>query len=153
MGKFDYVPEVLNSLSVQKLFHKVQQRPGKPFWFGKAREGALVFAFPGNPVSSFLCLYRYFIPWLNASLGLKQEGQIYASLGQDFDFSASLTYFLQVQLKINEEGQLVALPLEGHGSGDFANLANSQAFMELPSGVNHFKKGERYRIWSYKPII
>ncbi|MEO6908179.1 MAG: molybdopterin molybdotransferase MoeA, partial [Abditibacteriaceae bacterium] len=48
MGKFDYVPRVLEELSVEKYFHKVQQRPGKPFWFGAHSHGALVFAFPGN---------------------------------------------------------------------------------------------------------
>ena len=35
-GKFDYVPEALADLGVLKLFHKIKQRPGKPFWFGKA---------------------------------------------------------------------------------------------------------------------
>ena len=61
MGKFDYVPHVLDELRVEKLFHKVQQRPGKPFWFGKHGNGVLVFAFPGNPVSTFMCLHRYFL--------------------------------------------------------------------------------------------
>ena len=32
MGKFDYIPQALEELSVAKIFHKVQQRPGKPFW-------------------------------------------------------------------------------------------------------------------------
>lgn len=30
-GKFDYLPEVFDELGVQKLFHRVSQRPGKPF--------------------------------------------------------------------------------------------------------------------------
>lgn len=34
-GKFDFLPEVLDELGVEKYFHKVKQRPGKPFWFGK----------------------------------------------------------------------------------------------------------------------
>jgi molybdopterin molybdotransferase len=34
MGKFDYIPQALEQVGVAKLFHKVQQRPGKPFWFG-----------------------------------------------------------------------------------------------------------------------
>ena len=35
MGKFDFLPEVLQDLGIELLFHKVKQRPGKPFWFGK----------------------------------------------------------------------------------------------------------------------
>ncbi|MCU0327350.1 MAG: molybdopterin-binding protein [Spirosomaceae bacterium] len=33
-GKFDFVPKALENQGVKKLFHKVEQRPGKPFWFG-----------------------------------------------------------------------------------------------------------------------
>ena len=60
MGKFDYIPQALEDMQVKKLFHKVKQRPGKPFWFGRHDNGALVFAFPGNPVATFMCLHRYF---------------------------------------------------------------------------------------------
>lgn len=31
-GKLDYVPDALEAVGVQKFFHKVKQRPGKPFW-------------------------------------------------------------------------------------------------------------------------
>ncbi|MDT7829989.1 molybdopterin molybdotransferase MoeA [Pricia sp. S334] len=33
-GKFDFIPDVLADLGVEKIFHRVAQRPGKPFWFG-----------------------------------------------------------------------------------------------------------------------
>jgi len=56
MGKLDLVPKVLDELGVHTVFHKVAQRPGKPMWFGVASSGAAVFALPGNPVSSFVCL-------------------------------------------------------------------------------------------------
>ncbi|MCL4165962.1 UNVERIFIED_CONTAM: hypothetical protein GTU68_044949, partial [Idotea baltica] len=47
-GKFDFLPQVFEELGVEKLFHKVAQRPGKPFWFGQ-NENCKLFAFPGNP--------------------------------------------------------------------------------------------------------
>src|SRR3546814_2807607 len=62
---------VLTELKAEQLFHKIRQRPGKPFWFGKHRDNTLIFAFPGNPVSTFMCFCRYFIPWLEASLGIE----------------------------------------------------------------------------------
>ena len=58
-GKFDYLPDVLEELNVTKHFHKIQQRPGKPFWFGTTDTGNKIFALPGNPVSSFVCVYMY----------------------------------------------------------------------------------------------
>ncbi|GAA4430998.1 molybdopterin molybdotransferase MoeA [Pontibacter saemangeumensis] len=149
MGKFDYVPQVLEALSVQKLFYKVQQRPGKPFWFGKHANGALVFALPGNPVSTFMCLHRYFLPWLMASLGLDNPER-YGVLNGDVSFQAPLQYFLQVKLGMNGQGQVLATPFEGNGSGDFANLVEADAFLELPLGKSNFTKGEVYRIWPFR---
>ncbi|WP_299990851.1 molybdopterin molybdotransferase MoeA [uncultured Pontibacter sp.] len=151
MGKFDYVPQVLEELAVEKLFHKVQQRPGKPFWFGTHASGAVVFALPGNPGSTFMCLHRYFIPWLQACLGIAKTG-MYAALNTDFSFQPRLQYFLQVTLRISEQGLLVATPLEGNGSGDFSNLIEADAFLELPAERSDFKKGEVYRVWSFKGL-
>lgn len=156
MGKFDYVPQALEELGVIKLFHKVQQRPGKPFWFGRHTNGALVFAFPGNPVSTFMCLHRYFIPWLEASLQIQNAKNLKpknAVLNIDVSFAPALQYFMQVNVTTNELGQLIATPTEGNGSGDYANLIDSNAFMELPMEQSNFTSGEAYRIWPFKPII
>lgn len=146
MGKFDYIPKALEDLHVKKLFHKVQQRPGKPFWFGRHGNGALVFAFPGNPVATFMCLHRYFLLWLNHRIGLIGSAPVYAVLNKDFTFMPQLKYFLQVKLNFNEQGSLMATPIEGNGSGDFANLADTDAFMELPLDRNEFKAGEVFKI-------
>ena len=147
-GKYDYIPKALEHCGVEKLFHKVQQRPGKPFWFGKHANGALVFAFPGNPVSTFMCLHRYFFPWLQQSLHFVKPA-VYAQLTSDFVFKPALQYFLQVQLRVNEAGSLLATPVEGNGSGDFANLVATDAFMELPLEENTFTKGAVYRVWPF----
>ncbi|MDB5004303.1 MAG: molybdopterin molybdenumtransferase MoeA [Mucilaginibacter sp.] len=150
MGKFDYIPQALKELEVEQIFHKVQQRPGKPFWFGKHSNGVMIFAFPGNPVATFMCMQRYFIPWLHVSMGLSVKQIVYAVLDQDFAFLPQLQYFLQVKLSYSEQGQLLATPIEGNGSGDFANLADTDAFMELPLEKNEFKKGEAYQVWHHR---
>lgn len=152
-GKFDYIPKAFEELGVTQKFHKVQQRPGKPFWFGVSKDNKLVFAFPGNPVSTFMCMYRYFIPWLQTTLGIEKNKPVYAVLDEDFTFAPPLQCFLQVKVNSNADGRLIAIPSEGNGSGDFANLLYSDAFMELPAELTNFKKGEAYRIWPFKQII
>lgn len=152
MGKFDYIPRALEEMQVKTIFHKVTQRPGKPFWFGKHKNGVLVFAFPGNPVATFMCLHRYFLPWLRTALGLKATSPVYAVLDKDFIFKPVLQYFLQVTLRFSEEGKLLATPIEGNGSGDFANLADTDAFMELPMEQSEFKKGMVFRVWPFNNI-
>jgi len=147
-GKFDYLPEILNELEVQKLFHKVKQRPGKPFWFGK-KEQTTIFAFPGNPVSAFVSCLRYFVPWLHKSLDVVQNNEDFAVLAEDFYFKPELTYFLQVKIK-NKAGVLLAYPIAGNGSGDLANLTENDAFIELPSSKSEFKKGDFFPIVQYR---
>jgi molybdopterin molybdotransferase len=147
-GKFDYIPKALEACGVERLFHKVQQRPGKPFWFGRHGNGVLVYAFPGNPVSTFMCLHRYFFLWLEHSLNIVKQ-PFYAQLAQDFIFKPPLQYFLQVQLRADRKGILLATPAEGNGSGDFSNLLGTDAFMELPLEQNNFTKGEVFRIWQF----
>jgi molybdopterin molybdotransferase len=153
MGKFDHVANTLVQLNVVALFHKVKQRPGKPFWFGAHPRGNIVFAFPGNPVSAFMCLHRYFIPWLEKVQAYAARKPIAAVLAQDFAFAPALQYFLQVKLELAPNGQLMATPVEGNGSGDFSNLLESDAFMELPAGESNFKKGDVYPVWPFKQII
>ena len=91
-GKYDYLPEVLEELGVSKLFHRVAQRPGKPFWFGVKGQKS-VFAFPGNPISTYVNCLVYFYPWIANSIGfeLREEKVV---LKQDITFKPNLTYFL-----------------------------------------------------------
>ncbi len=146
-GKFDYIPDALEAIGVRKLFYQVNQRPGKPFWFGVSEKGKVVFALPGNPVSTYMCFYRYIKPWLFKSLGIEVQS-LQAILGSDFSFAPSLTYFLQVEVRL-EKGRLIAYPNQGGGSGDFANLKNVTGFLELPADRIEFKKGE---VFDYIPF-
>ena len=152
MGKFDYVPQVLEDQGVQKLFHKVQQKPGKPFWFGLSEKRTAVFAFPGNPVSTFLCFHRYFVPWLRACWSIPNQEKR-AILDVDYTFLNPMTHFLLVKLLLNEKGELRAIPSGGNGSGDFSSLLEADAFVELPSETDRFYKGDVVKIWSFNNRI
>ena len=77
------MPAVLEEIGVRKLFHRVNQRPGKPFWFGVSEKDVTVFALPGNPVSTYMCFYRYIRPWILKSLRAKM-GSCSAVLAKDF---------------------------------------------------------------------
>ena len=151
-GKFDFLPEVLDELGVKKHFHKVKQRPGKPFWFGTAPNGTTVFALPGNPVSSFVCANVYLRYWLQTSLGLNTSLSP-VKLLNDVTFKPPLTYFLECKLSIIETGERVAETLKGNGSGDFANMTLADGFIVLPEHKNEFLAGEVYPYIPYRNSI
>ena len=126
-GKYDYIPDTLEKNAVIRHFYKIKQRPGKPFWFGTIGLQKFVFALPGNPVSCFLCLEKYFKPWLKNSLGVSVD-RVSAVLQKDVLFKPPLTYFTPVRLA-TVDGVLQANPLLGQGSGDLANLGDADAFI------------------------
>jgi molybdopterin molybdotransferase len=149
-GKLDYIPDALEAVGVKQFFYKVRQRPGKPFWFGKAPNGTTVFALPGNPVSTFMCTNRFLVPWLRASMGLEPFNFPKAELTEDFTFKKPLQYFLQVKLSYGADGKLLAAPVVGNGSGDFSNLVDADGFLELPSEQDEFKRGEVFSFISFR---
>ncbi|MGQ9805902.1 MAG: molybdopterin molybdotransferase MoeA [Chlorobiales bacterium] len=150
-GGVDILPSVLADLSVRKLIHKIEQRPGKPMWFG--RKGLkFVFALPGNPVSIVVCFLKYVRMWLLRSMGVKSEMQLFASLESDIIFKPQLTYFLPVKLLSKRNGTLEAQPIKGHGSGDFANLVDCDGFLQLPPEKSIFYSDEPYPVILYREI-
>lgn len=151
-GKYDFLPDVLTKLGVQKQFHKIQQKPGKPFWFGMKDSDTPVFALPGNPVSTFVCTYMYIRHWLQCSLGIEDK-PLYVKLAEDVVFNPNLVFFTEAKIESQKDGSLYAKPIFGNGSGDFVNLVNTDGFLILPQDKKEFKKGEVYPFVSYRNEI
>lgn len=149
-GKYDYLPAVLQQLGMQQVFHKVQQRPGKPFLFGTFEQGPVVFALPGNPVSGFMCFYRYVQPWIQAATAAAIQAPLYAALSQEVVFDAALEYYLPVKLQSQRDGSITAIPQPYQGSGDLGSLLKADAFLTLPLEENIFEKGSCYQVWKFR---
>lgn len=141
MGQRDYVPGVLEELGVERVFHRIAQRPGKPMWFGIGPRRQAVFALPGNPVSALVCGARYVLPALRESMGLKQPQVRRIALTTALDFAPEMTWFVPVKLQPDETGRLVAVPMPPPTSGDFSALTHTHGFVELPAGEQHFPAG------------
>jgi molybdopterin molybdotransferase len=140
-GKFDYIPECAAELGFTPLFHGVLQRPGMPFWFG-VRDNKVLFALPGNPVSTAACMAYYVMPFLQVCVGKSNDSvSRVAVLADDVHFEKALTRLMPVELHHGLDGRLYAFPIPGKGSGDFTSLKTIVAFAELEAEKNHFPKG------------
>jgi molybdopterin molybdotransferase len=148
-GRFDLVPAALAELGAREVFRRVAQRPGKPLWFGVAPRGCPVFALPGNPVSTLVCLARYVIPALFAAMGQTPPGPETIALGAPATISAKLTFFLPIRLEGDAAGRTWAVPRPTNGSGDFTALVGTDGFVELPPGSNEYPRGFVSRLYRW----
>jgi molybdopterin molybdotransferase len=148
MGRFDYVPQVLAELGVRVVFHKVAQRPGKPLWFGVGAGGQTVYALPGNPVSTLVCLVRYVFAGLEASLGATCRPLEPIALAERFEVKPALSLFVPLQVGF-QGARRQALLKPTRGSGDFTSLIGTDGFVELPPGPAVLAAGTPVALYSW----
>jgi molybdopterin molybdotransferase len=146
MGEFDFVPTVLKSLGAELVFHRIRQKPGRPMWFGMSRAGKPIFALPGNPVSTLVCLTRYVAPALRFSAGMPDAPPERVRLTERV-VGPAVTYFLPVKLSSSDDGVALAEPRPTNTSGDFVSLAGTDGFVELPAGTHEAGKVARLFRW------
>jgi molybdopterin molybdotransferase len=140
-GKLDHVPDWLTAAGIERLFHRVAQKPGKPLWVGRNHD-TMVFALPGNPVSSLVGAIAYVGPFLRHNLGIDRP-DAHAQLAEPVTFPPQLTLFQRVSVA-NEGGRLLARPVSNSGSGDLISLLHTTGLLVLPPERDSFSAGETF---------
>jgi molybdopterin molybdotransferase len=141
-GPRDLVPEVLRSLGVRPIFHKVAIKPGKPVWFGvgperPGRPPALVFGLPGNPVSSLVGFLLFIRPALRILMGRPMMGPPRLPLDGVVQNDGDRTMLWPVRL---EAGRAV-LAAWG-GSSNLQALAQVDGFVQLEGRPEPYSMGD-----------
>jgi len=137
VGDYDFVLQAATECGVEKLFHKVKQRPGKPLYFGK-KNNKLVFGLPGNPSSVLTCFYQYVIPALEKLSNKKPVLKIIRSpLSKPFQKTALLTHFL----KGIYDGNTVT-PLDAQESYRLSSFAIANCLIQVDEEITAYNEGE-----------
>jgi len=126
VGKYDLINEATNNFGVDKSFHKVAMRPGKPLMAGKLNETALV-GLPGNPVSALVCGYVFIRPLIQAMLGLEKKSapRLVAPCSTSLPKNGPREHYMRAVLLPN--GYLE--PLENQDSARLALLYDADALL------------------------
>ena len=142
-GKFDFVPNAIQSFNLSDYFKSVAIRPGKPILFAKIKgKQKAIFGLPGNPMSSAAC-FRFFVhPYLENILGVNSENPIKAILKNDFSKKKEFTRFAKSKLNTTKNGKIEVKILKGQESFRIKSFIKSNIWALLPSGKSKFKKGE-----------
>jgi len=122
-GDADFVPEILLSLGVVKVFHKVQLKPGKPLWFGVYEGNKVVFALPGNPVSVQVAFKIFIEPFLRRSFGLPDLSIFILPLLTEKKKKGKFDEFFPCKIANQPHSGLV--PVIFNGSGDISATIDS----------------------------
>ncbi len=140
-GDYDFVLQAATECGVQKMFHKVKQRPGKPLYFG-IRGNKPVFGLPGNPSSVLTCFYEYVIPALE-KLSNKENSikAMRAPLAKAFQKTTDLTHFLKGFYDEN-----TVLPLDAQESYRLSSFAKANCLVQINEEVTSLKEGEMVEI-------
>ncbi len=126
VGKYDLINEATNNFGVDKSFHKVAMRPGKPLMAGKINETALV-GLPGNPVSALVCGYVFIKPLIRAMLGLEKKSapRLMAPCSTSLPKNGPREHYMRAVILPN--GYLE--PVENQDSARLALLCDSDALL------------------------
>jgi len=144
VGEYDFVKESLEKSGVEKLFYKVQQKPGKPLFFGK-KEDHFVFALPGNPASVLVCFYRYVQPFMEGLKGNAKPfgNKMEARLSNDFNKKDNLTHLLKGF--IQNDGTVTVL--SGQESYKMDAFVQANCLVEISGEKRTVAKDEKVIVW------
>jgi molybdopterin molybdotransferase len=142
VGDYDFVKEALLKNGVEELFYKINQKPGKPMFFGSKKD-TLVFALPGNPASSLTNFYIYVYSAVKNRMGFSNThlSKIVRKLDNDIVNNTGKTLFLKAFY--NETSVEV---LDGQSSAMLNSFAVANGLVIVPEDVENIKKGESVTI-------
>lgn len=133
MGRYDFIPSILDDLGCEQVFHRLDQRPGKPMLGAIAPGRKAVLALPGNPVSVLCTLHRIAVPVLSHLAGLRDAPRPpVVELADPDGARLALTWYRPVILEAPGRARLVA----HRGSGDLPSISSSDGFIEVPAGAD-----------------
>ena len=150
VGEYDLVPDALDRLGVETIFHRWWVKPGKPLLFGR-RDDTFVFGLPGNPVScavAFYALIRRALAQMKAG-----AGDVEATVGiLDVGLTSKKGRLRFRPCSIHErDGEIRLRGLDIHGSADIAGTSRADGLMIIPGEVTEISEGEKVRFLRIDP--
>lgn len=136
VGDYDFVSSALEKCNVQKLFHKVKQKPGKPIYFGTHYQ-TMVFGLPGNPASALTCFYEYVADSIACFTKKKYFKPLQLPLGNAYSKKDGFTFFL----KGKTNGYSVYI-LNDQESYKMNSFAIADCLIELDEERTKYKEGD-----------
>jgi molybdopterin molybdotransferase len=142
-GQKDFVPDLLNSLGFEVLFHKVAIRPGKPVLVAAHPVSGVVWlGLPGNPISTAATWLYFARPLLNALGAYPAPKSFWAKLAHATRKPQGLRAFFRGHL--NADGS-INVP-GSQGSAHFRSTLTGNCWVELSEDTAEVAKDTLVRV-------
>jgi molybdopterin molybdotransferase len=148
-GNRDLVPETLERLGVERIFHKIRVKPGKPLWYGIGPSrgdapGPLVFGLPGNPVSGIVGFLLFVRPALDVLAARANRGNetVAHPLARAYTHQGNRPTYHPARLSADGDGPPSVVPLDWAGSADLKTVAQADGFAIFAAGDRTYQQGE-----------
>ncbi|MEO7324523.1 MAG: gephyrin-like molybdotransferase Glp [Dokdonella sp.] len=147
-GEADFLPGVVAELG-KIHFWKVRMKPGMPLLCGDIG-GALVFALPGNPVSTIATFLTLVRPALLAMQGadVGGSGTWKARLATPVLKKHDRCEFLRARVEARDDGAWWAMPLQRQGSGMLRGVVEADVLIVVPEHVRELAVGSVVEVQS-----
>lgn len=148
MGRYDFVPGVLDRAGARVFFHKVAMRPGKPLLFARLAEGPLFFGLPGNPVSTVVGTRFFVEAAMRVMLGLPAERSWWLPLAHDVEKKPGFRLHQKARLELSPDGRLGVTLLQGQESFKTRPLLESTVWAALPADAGTIHRGTAVEVFA-----
>lgn len=147
VGHHDFVRPTLTDLGITMHFWRVAMRPGHPMAFGTTAKTS-VFALPGNPVASMVCVEEFVVPAIRKMMGFTRlfRPTVEAVVGRSVKDREGRLHFMRATLEKHEGGENVVTSVGAQGSGILMSMVNADALMIVPANSAGLSEGERVRV-------
>ena len=141
VGDYDFVIRAATLNGVNQIFHKIRQKPGKPFYFGKKHKQC-IFGLPGNPASVLTCFYEYILPAL-CKMSNRESSltKLMAPLTTAVKKTKGLTHFLK---GFYDESSVS--PLNAQESFSLSSFARANCLIQLDEEITEYRQGEMVEV-------
>ncbi|WP_417247771.1 gephyrin-like molybdotransferase Glp [Celeribacter sp.] len=138
VGDHDIVGKVAGDLGLERAFHKVAMRPGKPLMSGRIG-GSVMLGLPGNPVASMVTGRLFVVPALEAMTGLPAQPvpRLKARLSKDISANGPREHYMRARL----DGDTAA-PFDRQDSSLMSILSRANALVVRAPHAEPARAGE-----------
>ncbi len=149
MGDVDLIPDILSQMKIEKVFHKVKVKPGKPIWFGTNPQGGVVFGLPGNNMSCQVGFKLFIEAYIREYMHLTELKTLYLPIISSRTKKGDREEYFPCRI-INKPSSIEVISFKG--SGDVLSTLNSDGLAKHPHNINAIKENSIIEFYPWRPL-